>query len=128
MSTPHVHVEFIYPVRCRYVPNKRVAEVGDRAHIPAHEAEVIQRFIKVLNGGDNVDVVVGDEPVAPAPEDDLVNLNTASKDELKALKHIGAVTAQKLIDARPIETLDDAFAASELRGDQWAELLDQITI
>lgn len=56
------------------------------------------------------------------PEDFRTDLNTATEAELKALKYIGAATAKKLIQARPLATLEAAKEASGLTDEQWSEL------
>jgi DNA uptake protein ComE-like DNA-binding protein len=56
------------------------------------------------------------------------NLNTATRDELVALPHVGRVSAQRLNDARPIGSLNDARAILKLSDERWAELQPRVTV
>ena len=62
--------------------------------------------------------------VSPAP----LNLNNATLDELTALKHVGTVTAQKIIDGRPYAALVQAEVASGLKPKQWAEIAGGLSL
>lgn len=111
--------EFLQPVRCSCVPGKKVALPGDRA-------ELTEEDIKILGPGLVRVVVMQPEPVSTV--DSRINLNTATKDELKSLKFIGAATAQKLMDARPLASLAIAHTASGLPASQWAEIEPLVTL
>lgn len=71
-------------------------------------------------------------PVEPPPADveeaALVNLNTATEEELIALPHIGKASAQKLIKARPIESLESALKAIALKPAQIEEISPLVTV
>ena len=72
-----------------------------------------------------VNTAPAEEPVETLEEDtDLLNLNTATLEELTALPGIGAATAQKIIDARPIASLKDApLGSATLAG-----IIDQVRV
>ncbi len=53
-----------------------------------------------------VETMETDETVLPEP----IDLNTATKTELVSLPHIGRILAQRIIEARPLRSLDDLAA------------------
>jgi len=78
----------------------------------------------------------GDEPApagggAPAPAaGGLVNLNTASPEQLEALPGIGPVTVQKIVAARqeqPFSSLDDAVARGVIHRGQLEDIRELAT-
>ncbi len=44
-------------------------------------------------------------------QNDLVDINTATQQQLKAVKGVGVVTAKKIIDNRPYKSLDELSKA-----------------
>ncbi len=91
---------------------------GDTLDLTAKEAAQIARLL---------------EPVAAEPESDpeppeKLSLSTATAKQLEALKHVGPSTAQKLIDAQPFESLEEAQQASSLNDSQWAEIVDRVEV
>lgn len=82
---------------------------------------------------------VGDAGVAAAPPSapagggsagGLVNLNTATPEELEALPGIGAVTVQKIVAARaerPFSSLEDAVAREVINNGQLEDIRELAT-
>lgn len=87
-------------------------------------------------GADSVEIETsGEAPVSPVttvqPQDasgsvsslgDLVNLNTATQEELESLPRVGEVTAEKIIDNRPYANL----AELEEKTDIYASTIEKI--
>lgn len=90
-----------------------------------------------LTDGQQVRVPRIGEAVAPTGSADpgggggLVNLNTASPDELDALPGIGPVTVQKIVAARqeaPFASLDDAVTREVMNAGQLEKIRDLATV
>jgi DNA uptake protein ComE-like DNA-binding protein len=67
-------------------------------------------------------------PATPSIASDKVNINTASKTRLQTLPGIGAVSAQRIIEARPFATLDELTRVEGFKADQLDRLRTQICL
>jgi DNA uptake protein ComE-like DNA-binding protein len=67
-------------------------------------------------------------PATPSIATDKVNINTASKTRLQTLPGIGAVSAQRIIEARPFATLDELTRVEGFKADQLDRLRTQICL
>ena len=83
----------------------RVADVLKAAGGATDNADISKiNLARILNDEDKIDVPSFDDNIAAEEKDDnksddvkIVNINTASKDELKMIPYIGDVTADKII-------------------------------
>lgn len=69
---------------------------------------------------------------APKPKEaegfKLVNLNTATVDQLKTLKHIGPKSAQKIVDSRPLESVNQIKDIADLTDEKYAAIEHLLTL
>ena len=66
------------------------------------------------------------QPKAPAAKKEPLDINSASADELKALKGIGEVDAKKIIENRPYKTKDELVEKKVMPKATYDKIKDQI--
>ena len=62
----------------------------------------------------------------PAVKKELLDINSASADELKALKGIGAADAKKIVENRPYKTKEDLALKKVVPMATYNKIKDQI--
>lgn len=57
-----------------------------------------------------------------------ININSASEKELDGLPGVGPVTAQKIIDSRPYQSLEDLVSKKVVSGSVFGKIKDKISL
>lgn len=68
-----------------------------------------------------------EKPSAGTTKTDLLNINSATKEQLDALPGIGDVYSQKIIDGRPYKTKTDLVRKKVVPPATYKKIRDQIT-
>jgi competence protein ComEA len=111
-----------------YAPDADLAAAAKSLNLAARLSDGAQVYVPVIGAPEEP----GSSPDGGAAADGgLVNLNTASLDELEALPGIGPVTAQKIVAARtgqPFSTLDELVDRKVMNRGQLDGIRDLVTV
>ncbi len=89
-------------------------------------ARTINRAQKLVDGGKIFVPVMASSPVHSATP--LVSINAGTQDELDELPGVGQVTAQKIIAARPYQTLEELVSKKTVGQSVFDKIKDQISL
>lgn len=102
----------------------RYVQDQEKVYIPS-STEVVQGIFSqnqnLQSGGSNA------QPTA-AGEAEKININTASESELDTLPGIGEVTAQKIINGRPYQTVDELLSKKIVGQSVFDRIKEQIAV
>jgi competence protein ComEA len=68
------------------------------------------------------------QPKPPATKKEPLDINTASADELKAVKGIGEADAKKIVENRPYKTKDELVEKKVVSKATYDKIRDQIIV
>lgn len=96
-------------------------------------ASTVERTERPIEPTGRIDSTrTGTEPRSPVAAPNrtgrLVNLNTATLQELEALPEIGPVKARAIIDARPFSSVEDVMRVKGIKEGTFNAIKDQITV
>ena len=109
-----------------YAPDADLAAAASSLNLAARLSDGAQVYVPVAGLAAPPGADVGGSNAGG-----LVNLNTASADELEGLPGIGPVTAQKILAARgeqPFETLDELVDRKVMNRGQLDDIRDLVTL
>lgn len=124
IKTPLEHDQCIYEIG-RVVDHEVFGDEIAKYLISTGTLQPLQAMTQMPPGAvPMTDVFDPDEVLEPA----RLNVNQADRNALEALAHVGARTADKIIAARPFQTLTQAHLASGLSSAKWADILPQLSL
>lgn len=118
----------------QYINLAKELRNGDKVYIPYDRdtqcsLELEEPLFSAGKGGDSV-LGVSDEGTMDDSVEvvDCIDLNSASKEELVSLSGIGNSTADKIIDARPFEVIEDLLDISGIGESKFAGVKDFVCV
>lgn len=81
----------------------------------------------VLKDADKLYLPKSGEVISTKSGSRLININTASQDELDSLPGVGLSTAKKIVDARPYSAIEELVAKKVVGQTLFQKIKDQIT-
>ncbi len=150
-STEYIYVQISGAIKTPQVAKlkkgARVFELIDNsggftADVSNAYVNKILNLAKVLNDGEKIYIPYSIEELEPdfttkysensTETSDIININTANKEELKTLPQVGDSTADKIIDYRtkngPFKSIDEIKNVSGIGDKTFEELKDLISI
>ncbi len=92
-------------------------------------AKTINRAAKVVDGGKVYIPVLSSSPLSTlSPLSNLVSINSATESELEALPGVGPVTAQKIIENRPYQTLEELVAKKAIGAALFEKIKNKVSL
>jgi len=84
--------------------------------------------IYIPRQGDTTAVSAVDQTQLSTDQTTLININDATADQLDALKGVGPVTAQKIIEGRPYAAVQDLLDKKIVSSKVFAEIKDMVSV
>lgn len=92
-------------------------------------AKTINRAAKVVDGGKIYIPVLSSSPLSTLGDvSNLVSVNSGSQSNLESLPGVGPVTATKIIDNRPYQTLEELVSKKAMSQSLFDKLKDQLSL
>lgn len=130
----HISGNVNYPGLIKMKAGQRLFDAIELAGGMTEEADIDQINLSlILNDQDKIYIPAKGELASfvQGPSSDLVNINTASKEELISLSGIGDKTAEKIINYRqqsPFSKKEDLMNVPGIGENKYKEIEDKITI
>ena len=109
-----------------------LSEEADADHVNrASFVEDGQKIIIPVKGSENNDGLTSADTAPSSADTGLININTASADELKSLSGIGDVTAEKIIEYRSskaFKSKEDIMSVDGIGSKTFKKIQDDITV
>jgi competence protein ComEA len=93
-------------------------------------AKTINRAMKLVDGGKIFIPVLGSSPDLDTVStvSNLVSVNSGSESELDSLSGVGPVTAKKIIDSRPYQTLEELVSKKAIGAALFEKIKDRLSL
>ncbi len=107
-----------YTKEVEYLPAVNMNQEGNESPQSVAQSQPEQSSVSSENTDAKEDVV----------EEDCININSGTKDQLILLNGVGESTAQKIIDSRPFKTIEDILKVSGIGEATFNKFKEQICL